>query len=71
MQRRKLFTYWEGPKPEFVTMCEEIIAHKVTNTFDYIRLTPENLYQYIELVNHLYQILFYIHRNIHYYIMCQ
>ena len=47
MQRRKLFTYWEGPKPEFVTMCEEIIAHKVTNTFDYIRLTPENLYQYI------------------------
>lgn len=30
MQRKKLFTYWEGPKPEFVTMCEEIIAYRVT-----------------------------------------
>ena len=47
MARKKLFTYWEGPKPEFVTMCEEIIAHRVQHTFDYIRLTPENLYEYI------------------------
>ena len=37
----KIFTYWEGPRPEYLDLCRETLYRKCS--LDIVELTPENV----------------------------
>ena len=48
--KRRLFTYWEGPKPAYLELCEEIIVKKTTQQFDYVPITPTNVFDFVDRI---------------------
>jgi len=43
----KIFTYWEGVKPPYISLCESIILTKTKDIFDYIQVNDSNLFDYL------------------------
>lgn len=43
-----IFTYWEGEKPPYIELCEDIISRKTRPYFHYVPVTDQNLFNYIE-----------------------
>ncbi len=52
--KTKLFTYWEGIKPDYINLCEKIIQNNICKDIDLHLVTDVNLYEYIT-VNELPQ----------------
>lgn len=42
-----LFTYWEGPKPDYIRLCEKIIDLKLSKNICHHKINSNNVYDYI------------------------
>jgi len=43
----KLFTYWEGFKPDYIKLCEKIISKQICSDIEYHPINDINLYDYL------------------------
>lgn len=43
----KLFTYWEGYKPEYIGLCEKIISNKIESRIEHCKVSDENVENYL------------------------
>jgi hypothetical protein len=43
----KLFTYWEGYKPDYIKLCENIISKQICYNIEYHPINDINLYDYL------------------------
>lgn len=44
-----LFTYWEGIKPAYISLCEEILVSTINTNICYHKITSENVNDYISV----------------------
>jgi len=45
----KLFTYWEGIKPDYIKLCEKIIQKNISEDIELHLVTDKNLKEYIPI----------------------
>lgn len=44
--KTKLFSYWEGYKPDYIKLCEQIITNKISENIDYHIISDSNIDEY-------------------------
>lgn len=45
--KTKLFTYWEGYKPDYISLCEKIIDCKIDSRIEYCKVSDINIESYL------------------------
>jgi GH43 family beta-xylosidase len=64
--KTKLFSYWEGHKPDYIKLCEQVLANKISNDIEYHIVSDSNINEYFshkELADNLNNIKCFAHKG--------